>query len=257
MATDKSKNKIKYTEIVADIVDGGYYFKDAMDWYCLKYLNAVAERTLFILLSIISFFVMLFLYMTVKNILPLKEAFPILVRQADGVNYYTTVTKIKPDTVNYTSNEAILRFLLMNYVRDLFTHDYKTGNIEDLNAKLNKIKLLSSSETFERYRSDFNKVSAEMFNKRVDQRVIIRSFKFIKKNETDKKKVIMSLFLTELPAEAEISYTRVFNNNENITTFNEKILLSYKYEPIKYNNIKKEFTKPTLVVTTYKVEEQK
>lgn len=253
MAKEKQK-KIKYSEVVASIVDEKLYFRDAVDWYCLKYLNAKAERTFYITLSIMSFFIVIFLYLTIKSILPLKEKFPVLVRQADSVNYYTTINAIKPD-ITYNSNKAILRFLLIGYVRNLFDHDYRNGNIEDLNVTLSKVKLYSTDDLYQKYRNDFNQISAEMFNKNVMQTVQLRTFSFIEKKETNwRKKIVNSLF-TQIPTEAEITYRLTFNNfttgEQKIT--DAKILLSFKYESISYNNIKKEFTKPILVVTDYKI----
>ncbi|MDR1499273.1 MAG: hypothetical protein LBS34_03225 [Rickettsiales bacterium] len=247
--------KIKYSKVVAEIVDGGYYYKDAMDWYCLKYLNAVAERTFFILLSVMSLIIVMFLYYTIKNMLPLKEEFPVLTKQSDAVNYYTTIQKIKPDTPNYNSNEAILRFLLINYVRTLFTHNYRSGNIEDLNNKLTKVKNYSTDEVFQRYRETFNKISADMFNKQVDQNIVVKSFRFAVKKDAKRSKKMLDYLFTKIPTEAEITYTTVFNNygESKKDVSNERISLSYKFEPIKYSGIKKEFTKPVLVITDYKI----
>lgn len=254
----KKQEKINYSNIVTTIVDDELYFKDAIDWYCLRYLNVTTERTFFILLSFMSLVIVLFLYSTIKSILPLKEKFPVLVRQKDAINYYTTIKPIKPSNIDYTSNEAILRFLLLTYVRNLFNHDYKSGNIEDLNVKLTKIKNYSTDDLFQRYKNDFNQISNNMFNKKVDQHVFIKTFKFIKKQETDKKKQILNYLFTKIPTEAEVTYRIVFNNYSTGEKqfFDGKIILSFKYESITYSNIKKEFTKPILVVTNYNIIEK-
>ena len=57
-----------------------------------------------------------------------------------------------------------------------------------------------------------------------------------------------------MPTEAEIIYSTVFiDQNGERTINNEKILFTFKYDPIKYNNIKNEFTKPNLIITDYKI----
>ncbi len=253
--TKEEEKKYKYSEIVASIYDEKLYFQDAINWYCLKYLNAISERTFYIVLSIMSFFICILLYLTIDSIQPLKEQFPVLIMQKDSVNYFSTITPLKPENITYNSNEAILRFLLLNYVRNLFDHDYKRGNIEDLNTKLTKIKLYSTDELYQRYRTDFNQISSKMFNKKVDQKILINSFKFVKKQEKDKKKKLLNYLFSKMPTEAEMSYKIIFTNygikQQKIST--GKIILDFKYESISYNNLKKEFTKPILIVTDYEI----
>lgn len=254
----EKEGKIRYSEVVRDVYKEGKYFEDAMDWYCLKYLNAISERTFFIILSIMSVIIVILLYITFDNIMPLKEEFPVLVTQKDSVNYYTIIEAVKPEKMNYNSNEAILRLLLIRYVRELFNHNYKSGNIEDLNEKLLKIRNYSTDEVLQKFRNDFNQISANMFNKNIEQRVYIKTFKFKEKNnENSKKNKVISLlssyiFTKKIPSEAEMEYEiHIITNNEK-KVIKQKILLDFKYEAIKYNNLKKDFTKPILIVTNYR-----
>lgn len=252
--TDKEE-KIKYSQVVSSIVEDKKYFEDAMDWYCLKYLSIISEKTYFIVLSVFSFLIVLFLYFTINNILPLKETLPVLIKTDKTVDYFAKINPIKPTSQNYSSNEAILRFLLLNYARELFNHDYRSGNINDLNKKLLKVKNYSSDEVFEKFKDEFNVISANMFNKRVIQTVSINTFRFIKNKPKDVKSKISNYVFSTLPTEAEITYTLYVNNGVEIKKTNGKIMLSFKFEPIRYNSIKKEFTMPTLVVTNYAKEE--
>lgn len=251
-----NNEKIKYSEIVASVVEDKLYFKDARDWYCLKYLNAISDRTFFVFLSFLSFLIVLFLYFTINNILPLKESFPILLRQKDAVNNYYSIKPIKPSNISYSSNEAMLRFLLINYTRDLFNHDYRIGNIDDLNDKLLRIKNYSSIEVYNKFREEFNNISAAMFNKPVLQMVSIRTFEFLKEKKTDIKSKLSDYVFNNLPTEAKITYTRYFYSNTETKTINGEILFTFKFDAIKYNSLKQEFTKPTLVITNYTIKEE-
>lgn len=251
-----NNEKIKYSQVVSAVVEDNSYFKDALDWYCIKYLSIAAERTYFILLSVMSFFIILFLYFTIKNILPLKESFPILIKRDNTVDYYTKISPIKPENIKYTSNEAILRFLLIKYTRELFTHNYKNGSMEDLNTKLTKIKNYSSNDVYQKFRNDFNKISADMFNKNVNQIVNIKTFSFIKDDKLKKGTInkIKKYVFNVVPTEAEIRYSTIFTNEYGEKKVSdEKILLTFKYETIKYNNIRKEFTKPVLTIIGYNI----
>lgn len=254
----EKEERTRYSEVVKAVYEDGKYFDDAMDWYCLKYLSAVSERTFFIVLSIMSFIIVALLYFTIENIMPLTEEFPVLITQKDSANYYTTIEAVKPVNMDYNSNEAILRLLLIRYVRELFNHNYKSGNIEDLNEKLLRIKNYSTDEVLLKFRNDFNQISANMFNKNIEQRVYVKTFKFKEKNSNDSKKnkILSSLssyiFTKKIPTEAELEYEIHTINNGNRSIVKQKILLDFKYEAIKYNNLKKDFTKPILVVTNYK-----
>lgn len=249
----EGKQKTKYSEVVSSVMEEKLYFKDAIDWYCLKYVSAESERTYFVFLSFLSFLIVLFLYFTINNILPLKETFPVFIKQKDAVNYYFSIEPIKPQNMNYTSNEAMLRFLLINYTRDLFNHDYRSGNIDDLNTKLLKIKNYSSAEAYNKFREEFNQISANMFNKIAVQTVAIRTFKFLKSSKKGMRSKLTSYIISSTPTEAEITYTRYFSNSKGTTKYDGKILLTFKFDTIKYNSLKNEFTKPSLIVTDYKI----
>lgn len=254
------EEKSNYSDLVRSVVDNKKYFEDAMDWYCLKYLSVISERTFFIVLSLMSFIIVAIIVLTIKNILPLSEVFPVLVNQKDSVNYYSTIKSIKPANMDYDSNEAILRFMLIRYVREMFNHNYKTGKIEDLNYKLNRIKIYSTDEVMQKFRADFNEISAAMFNKNIEQRTYIRTFKFGKKQrggKSEKKNILTSignsLFSKKIPTEAELDYEVHTITSDSRTVENYKITLSFKYEPIKFNNFRNSFTKPVLVITSYNV----
>lgn len=253
----EKEEKINYSEVVKSVYEEGKYFSDAMDWYCLKYLSAISERTFFVVLSVMSFIIVILLYLTINNIMPLTEEFPVLVTQNDPVNYYTTIESVKPKNMDYNSNEAILRLLLIRYVRELFDHNYKSGNIEDLNKKLLKIKNYSTDEVLQKFRNEFNQISANMFNKNVEQRVYVKTFKFKEKEKSNGKNKLLSslssyIFTKKIPTEAELEYEIHIISNGNRSVSKQRILLDFKYEAIKYNNLKKDFTKPILVVTNYK-----
>ncbi|MDR2077351.1 MAG: hypothetical protein LBP39_00085, partial [Rickettsiales bacterium] len=248
-----------YSSVVAAIVDSGTYFNDARDWYCLKYLAAFSERTFFIVISAMSVTIVLLLYLTIVNILPLKESFPVLVRQRDAVKYYSTIKAVKPEKLSYNSNEAILRLLLIRFVRELFTHSYKTGKIEDLNTKLLKISNYSTDEVLKKFRTDFNQIINQMFNKNIEQTVQIKYFKFKEKENSGSGKYGLGFLRKLIPktkvfSEAELEYdVSVILPGEKITN-SYKILLDFKFDTIKYNSLRKEFSKPVLIITNYSIQ---
>ncbi|MDR1494705.1 MAG: hypothetical protein LBI29_01550 [Rickettsiales bacterium] len=260
MAKEEGVEKIKYSQVVGGVMDEGLYFKDAISWYHLKYTSVISERTFFILMSIMSVLVVTMLGLTINNILPLKESFPVLVIQPDSARYYSTIKPMKPDGLDYNSNEAILRLLLIRYVREVFTHDYRTGKIEDINSKLLRVKNYSTDEVLLRFRNDFNQITAQMFNKNVEQRVYIKTFQFREKKNKNSGKFglgsLKKLILTrKIPTEAELEYEiHVLSTREKIVK-KQKIFLDFKFDAIKYNSINRKFSKPVLVITNYTITE--
>jgi type IV secretory pathway component VirB8 len=255
--SSKESETVKYSALTAEIMEQKLYFGDAMDWYCLKYLSVISERTFFIMLSTMSFLIVIFLILTIKNILPLKESFPVLVTQRNSANYFSTIKSVKPMGLNYNSNEAILRLLLLHYTRELFSHNYRSGKIDDLNKKLSRVKLYSSDEAFHKFKQDFTTTTTTLFNKNLEQRVVLKTFKF-RSTSTDKKKfnlVTLQKYLTfkSLPEEAEIDYDLHLLSPSEKKITPQKILLRFKFEAIKYNKFKKSFDKPVLTVSNYEI----
>ncbi|MDR2760931.1 MAG: hypothetical protein LBB09_03750 [Rickettsiales bacterium] len=256
------ETKIKYTEVVSATMKAGKYYQDGMDWYGITYFSVLSEKTFFVLLSVFSLVVMFYLYATIKNILPLRERFPVYVMQKDSLNYVTKISPLKPKNISYTSSEAALRMLLIYYAKEMFIHNYKSGNIEDLNQKLSKIQLYSSKELFESFKTAFNDISGQMFNKNIEQRVAVTNFKLIRRKSSNRgKKItgyIKSYFSPKMPAEAELTcIIDVLAAGALKSRTEKKILFAFSYEPVTYSAIKNEFTKPQLIINGYKVLEEK
>jgi type IV secretory pathway component VirB8 len=256
----KEKEVVKYSDVVSAVVEEGKYYTDAMNWYCIKYHSVISEKTFFILLSVFSAIIVFFLYNTINNILPLHDIFPVYKVQTDAIKYRTKVTPLKPKNIEYTSSEAILRMLLIHYVKEMFTHNYKSGNIEELNQKLSGIRLYSSSELFEDYKKMFNVISGNLFNKDVEQKTYVTTFRLIKTKSKNKGNIITYLknyFFTKIPTEAEIACvvdTLVSNSLKKRVKM--KILFNFIYEPVVYNSVKNEFTKPRLIINNYSILEE-
>ncbi|MDR3078888.1 MAG: hypothetical protein LBU15_02515 [Rickettsiales bacterium] len=256
MAKKENVEKIKYSRLVGSVVEEGLYFRDALGWYHLKYTSIISERTFFIIMSIMSVIVVTMLGLTITNILPLKESFPVLVTQPDSARYYTTIKSMKPKGLAYSSNEAILRLLLIRYVREMFSHDYRTGKIEDINGKFLRVKNYSTEEVLQRFRNDFNGITAQLFNKNITQTVYIRTFKFKEKESRSSGRFSLNslkkLIITrKIPTEAELDYeVHILTPREKIVQ-KQRISLDFKFDAIKYNSINRKFSKPVLIVTNY------
>jgi type IV secretory pathway component VirB8 len=257
----KEEKEIKYSDIVGTVIDENKYYTDAVNWYCLRYYSVVSEKTFFVLLSVVSAIIMFYLYNTINNILPLHDIFPVYKVQKDSVKYRTKVTSLKPAGFEYTSSEAILRMLLIYYTKEMFTHNYKSGVIEELNQKLSRIRLYSSSELFENYKKMFNAISGDLFNKDVEQRAYVTTFNLIKvKNKINGNIVgyLKNYFITKIPTEAEVTcVVDTLVGGKFSKRVSMKIYFNFIYEPVTFNSINNEFTKPRLIINNYSILEEK
>ena len=142
-----------------------------------------------------------------------------------------------------------MRLLLINFTREIFTHDYERGNIEDLNNKLAKVKLYTTGDLFVSINNDFNALVEKMFNKNIKQTVTINNFKFVESNS-----IFTKYFNSKSHTQAQITCNiDVYMNNELYSRNEKTILLNFTFNPIKYNVIKKEFSKPYLVINNYDI----
>jgi hypothetical protein len=99
-----------------------------------------------------------------------------------------------------------------------------------------------------------------MFNKNVEQRVYIKTFRFKEKKSADAsrfnlgslKKLILN---RKIPAEAELEYEIHFVTTKERTTKVQKISLDFKFDAIKYDSVNRKFSRPVLVVTNYTITE--
>ena len=243
-------NRINSLETVKNVYESGQYFKDAYDWYALRYLNPFVERFYLFLYSLLSLTIVFVVSIILKNLFPIKETFPILVNQTDSSLYVSKVTRLRPEDILYNNNQSIGRYLSIYYVRLLTEHNYVNSTMNDLNITLEKIKKYSSKEAFDKSQDLLNGIYKSFFGKNIVQRSVIKSFKFIDLSETVFARNISEDKNTYA---AELRYILFINNNGTIEKKNKKIVLTFKFNDIKYNNITKQFNPIIFMVMDYSI----
>ena len=247
-------SKINSPEVVRDVYESGRYFKDAYDWYALKYLNPFVERFYLFLYSILSLTIVFIVAIIVKNLFPIKETFPILVNQKDSSLYASRVTRLRPTDILYNNNQSIGRYLSIYYLRLLTEHNYINSTMNDLNETLEKLKRYSSKTAFDKSQDLVNGVYKSFFGKNIIQRSVIRSFKFV---DLDNTVFSRSISKDKNTYAAEMRYTIFINNNGTVEKKNKKIVLTFKFNDIKYNNITKQFNPIIFLVMDYSITDLK
>lgn len=215
---ENSGEVTEYLEYIKSSVDDGSYFKDALNWYLFRYVTPICDRTLLIFGAIIAAVVLFFLVQMIQMAFPLVEKVPIFVRSQDQSIYFPSLVDLKPkkDQKNYDPNiatvdEAVLKYLLSNYVVNREAFDFSKAEIEDVNKKFNRIKNVSSDEEYRAFQLIMSKDNPaspiNYFGLNVKKLVKIDSVQLIKEQPKDfanKAKVFLS---NKIPTDAEIRFT--------------------------------------------------
>ena len=206
-----SASEVKY------IYESGKYFSDAYDWYCDRFLAPYSERVFLFFLSLFS----------------------LLIVVVVALLYTPVIKKLKPENVDYTSNESVARYLAMNYIKLLFDNDFSDDDLNVLRDKLEKLKNLSSKSVYEKARIYLN----DLFKKNLNQGIEIREIKFI-----NDSKDIYNYSKENYKIEFDCN---IYRFEENTTQDKLKILLTFKFNNINYNNKSGSFEPIKFVVSDF------
>ncbi|MDR2526358.1 MAG: type IV secretion system protein [Rickettsiales bacterium] len=142
-----------YRESIKSSVNNGTFFHDGWDFFSVVYLRTITDRSFYIFIAIIAAFICYNTVLLIDFILPLKEDVYITIKEKDITKYSIFIKDLSKNKDADTTNEHVLRYLLMNYVKEREEHDYRSGKIADINAKLLKIYSNSSPDITNEFRN--------------------------------------------------------------------------------------------------------
>lgn len=132
-----------YQEIAAK-VRSGEYFREARQAYHIRYHDPIAERYLYMALTLLSLMVLGVAVLSYYALLPLKQEVPVTYRIQDVVE---DLPHIKPlGARGQDTNHLLMHFLVTNYVT--MRESY---NVLTLDRNANGIRGHSTPEIFEEY----------------------------------------------------------------------------------------------------------
>lgn len=218
-----SEQAKEYFEFIKASVANESYFKDALNWYFFRYVTPICDRTLLIFGSIIAAIVLYFLVQMIQNAFPLIVREPLFLRSKDQSRYFPNLIALKPkknskgyDPAIKTVDEAILKYLLLVYVKDREGYDFSKAKIEDVNDKFNRIRNTSSSSEYQIFQLVMSKDNPNSpindFGQSIAKEIIAESVSFIRedpKNLTQKALLYLS---NKIPTEAEVRFVAVKRN---------------------------------------------
>ena len=255
--SDQDEIQNEYYNFIKESVLNGKYFKDGREWYIFKYVTPICDRAL-LSISIIVIFIILYMIQAMgSSMYPIKVSQAIFIPPKDLSLYSISISNIKPKRgeANYdpevqTFDESVLKFLILNYIKNRESFDFRAGLVEDVNKKFNQIK---SNSTFREYKnfqlimSKNNKNSPiHNFGKNIKKEISINSIKFIRKEGKNAFEKALFYIANSPPLEADVEFTASTTTVNDINEKNysyEKFLVKIKYD---YQQIFKNDKQPSI-----------
>lgn len=250
--TDDPKIKEQYNDFIKQSVGSGQFFKDSLDWYLFKYVTPICDRA-FLIVCIIILSSTLYIIKEINDaVFPLTSAQPIYIPARNNDNFLPRIVKLKPKPTetNYdpeikTFDDSILKYLLINYVKDREEFDFSKGKIEDVNRKFNHIKATSKLREYKNFQSimsrDNKNSPMQYFGKEARRTVKIKSIKFYRQQPQNLAQNILFFIISPIPTEVDVEFDANFSiidDEGNLKNTNEQLLakIRYEYQPVLLNN---------------------
>ena len=242
---EQNNNEEKeYYDFIKESVKEGSYFEDAFNWYCLRYVGPLCERTILIIAAVISIVVLFYIYGLVKMMFPLVQTFPITIKAKDQSLYFPHLISLELKDENkspITIDEAIAKYLLSIYVKDRESYNYSKGEISEVNLKFNRLKNTSSAAEYKKFQllmSDSNRDSPiYSFGKNIVRKVEVKSITFPKINSDNIIKKAKNFLNIRVPTEAEIVFTATTITliDEEVKKLNENFVAKARFSLLPIN----------------------
>ncbi len=253
--TEQEKQNInsEKEEFIKKSIEDGSYFKDAVEWFGSRYIEPITEKTFLVFLSIIGVVITYTIITMISNLLPLTEKVAIVLKEKDSTKYLPIITPLRDDE-KLTTNEAVLKYLVIHYLKDREEHYYPKGNLTKYTDKFERIKNTSSNEAFvdfKQFMSKSNKDSPiHYFGQDVERKVEITSFSFIRNKQGFFTKTGEFFAEEKFPKKAVIKYKVKLITPFKTTESSETTEISFNFGGIKRNS-KKEYLPLNFKVISY------
>jgi len=214
-AESEEAQEKEYFDSIRNSAQEGSYFKDALDWYMVRYVNPFCDRTIMFFVAIIAVFSLYFLVQIFDYAFPLVQKVPVVIRAEDQSLYSPFIHPLKDqrDKSITTVDEAVAKYLLAVYINQRESYDYRKSDVNDVNLKLTQMKNNSSSTEYKNFQTFMSKDNPDSpinnFGQNIYRTTEIQSVTFLKNDSQDYYQKLRALLVTKLPVEAEIRFVMV------------------------------------------------
>tara|TARA_B110000259_G_scaffold59887_1_gene70817 strand:+ start:6237 stop:7031 length:795 start_codon:yes stop_codon:yes gene_type:complete len=231
---DQEQKKI-YNDYVTTMVDKNLYFKDSLEYYLSRYVTIRCQRTCLIIILLFASLILYILTFEIIKLLPIKQPLPILISAKDTTKYYPSIKSLRKsyDAEVISINDMVARYLVENYVKQRESYDFRTGDISDINNKLEFIRNNSSSKEYRNFKKLFDRSSplspVRFFGKNSYSEVSVVSVSFVKEKNKNLIKIAQDFLYINLAKEAVVDYkiTRYVGNKK--ISSNKRVAISFSF----------------------------
>ena len=240
---------------VAESIDNGSYFDDALEWYIQKFCRPISERVFWFAAVLFFMFFMYSLQSQITSWYPLKINRPIIIYNKN-VQMKQVVDKM--DNPYHNADYAILRYLIKNYIQ--MREEFLKGSLTliKVDNRLKRVANNSTKEVSRDYQRIFDldgvknpiKRLGRPGSRRIRFREIILDIK--KLSLFDKVKRFNKLI--ELPRAATVIYEATEETLRHKKRSIWKIKLKFNYSGVILDTENKNLTLTEFTVTDYQQE---
>ncbi len=119
---------VEQTDEHRQMLESGAYYDEALKWYSLQYHHPISQRAILIVVTVLCVIITLSALISFFTLLPLREIRPMVVFTEDSLERVASVQPMM-DSGFGDPNEAILEWLLADYVNAYEAYDYERQQI--------------------------------------------------------------------------------------------------------------------------------
>ena len=212
MHYDQNNNDNKY-------IGSSEYFKDAIDWYCSRYLFCITERAWLVIITLFLSSMLLLLTLNMFSYFPLKTVFSFIKYTDRYTDEFSVIKKLSTNTED--SEETLLsQYLVAQYVKR-----YESYLYSELESQLNFIKNNSSRKIYLAFKETLNSTryndNSKYNSKTLSINAIIENVKLLSEDFTSLNNAMVT-FKTQIAVNGVISHVE-----------SHKVLVNFSISSIK------------------------
>lgn len=216
-------------------------------WYQDKYQHVLTQRNMLALIAVVSLFAAAVAAFAVFRLAPLKSVQPYLIQIDEKTGITQRVTPIS--RADYAASQAVDRYFTSTYLR--LRESY---NISILRYNYNVLRLMSTADTFRRFRQQVDPANEKSFAKRLgtfgQRDVKIRSLVYVT-NPSDGRKADAATASKIM--QARITTTETIPNQPDLVSY-WIITLTFEYADLSLNQEEQLLNPLGYTVTSYQIQ---
>lgn len=177
---------------IAQKIEDGSYFEDALQWYNTKFIMPVYTRSMMVLVAAFGAFAFIIVASNINSILTKNEEIPFIITSENTTDYYSVIKDLSSG--GRSVQRDVARYLISKYIEERENYSYADFQGDNLKNILKRIKSSSLKKVLDEYKNYINKANpyspVVRYGNRISRTVAVKDFKFIESDKTSGKAVV-------------------------------------------------------------------